>query len=109
MIKHSTAFYGAVTIIREHNSLAGEPQGLSLFNSMGMIQETYAMYTAKEYKKRVGLALAAWTVFNNEAVFGAALRYYKARGKDIQAEIINKLRGFSSDTDFLAKFRLKPC
>jgi len=27
MIKHSTAFYGAVSIVREHNNLAGMPQG----------------------------------------------------------------------------------
>ena len=109
MIKQNTAFYGAVTIIREDNSLASMPQAAGLYRQMAGIQEAYGMYTAKEYKKRVLTALAAWTLVTKEAVFGAALRYCKARGKDLQDVIISKLRGFSADADYLAKFRVKPC
>lgn len=85
------------------------PQAAGLYRQMAGIQESYGVYSPKEYKKRVFLAFAAWTLTSKELVFGAALRYCKARGKDLQDEIISRLRGFSEDTNYLAKFRVKPC
>ena len=45
MIKQNTAFYGAVTIIREDNSLASMPQAAGLYRQMAGIQEAYGVYT----------------------------------------------------------------
>ena len=47
---------------------------------------------------------------SKEFVLGAVIRYCKARDKDLTEELIRKIRGFSTtEVDFLAKFRLKPC
>lgn len=73
------------------------------------IQETYGVYSTKEYKKRVQLAFAAWTITTKEMVLGPALRYCYARGKDLTDIMLSSLRGFSTDADYLAKFRIKPC
>ena len=37
MIKHNTAFYGAVTIIREENNIASLPKAASLYMKMSSI------------------------------------------------------------------------
>ena len=50
------------------------------------------------------------TLVQKEIVLDGALRYCHARGKDLNEEIVSKIRGFTvTDFDFLAKFRVKPC
>ena len=76
---------------------------------MALIQEGYQLYSAKDYRKRVLLGMAMWTLVCKETVFSAANKYCKSRGKTFSTEIISRIRGFSSDADFLTKFRIKPC
>ena len=77
---------------------------------MKAIQESYSLYSTQEYRKRVLIAVAIWTLVTKESVLGAAIRYCNARDKDLTEEIIRKIRGFSAtEVDFLAKFRKKPC
>lgn len=109
MIKHNTAFYGAVSIIREDNNLAGMPKATGLHKQMAWIQEQYQLLPLSVYKKRVMTAFAAWSLTTKEPILAAALKYCKLRGKDLQDEVISALRGFAADDEFLAKFRIKPC
>ena len=108
-IKCNTAFYGAVTVIRESANLSSMPQSANLHDQMAALQETYSQYTVKEYKKKCLIGFAAWTAINSENSFRALQRYFKARNLDMENEIISKLRGFAAVQDFLGKFRSKPC
>lgn len=54
MIKIQTAFYGGVNVIREDE----------LFNKMRAIQETYPLYTAKAFRKRIMQAMALYYFIN---------------------------------------------
>ena len=105
MIKHSTAFQGAVTIVREENNLANMPFTSGLYKQMTWIQDAYKLYSLSEYRTKVFKALAAWTLTTKEPVLGSALKYCKMRSIDLQDELISRLRGFPADEDFLAKFR----
>ena len=61
---------------------------------MAAIQDTYKPYTIKEYKKRVLLGFAAWSMINTEAVFAGYQKYCKFYSLDVENEVMSKLRGF---------------
>lgn len=109
MIKQNTAFYGAVSIIRERSNIANMPKASDLHKNMVGIQKTYRLYTTQEYRKKVMTGLGAWTIINKQAVFAVVLKYCKTRGINPQEMVLGMVRGFNGDADFLGKFRIRPC
>jgi len=108
-IKCNTAFYGAVAVIRESANLSNMPQAENLYGQMDALQETYKQYEVSDYKKKCLIGFGAWTALNSETAFRSLQRYFRYRGQDMESEIIGKLRGFAQVSDFLGKFRMKPC
>ena len=76
---------------------------------MEAIQESYRIYTTKEYRKKILTSLAVWTLCTKERVLAGALNYCKRHGMDLYKELTSRTRGFAAtDGDFLEKFRIKP-
>lgn len=108
MIKNNTAFYGAVSVIREESNVSNLSYGANLYIQMSQLQDTYNLYSTKEYAKKIGTAFAMWNLLNSEFAFKSSMKYYRMMGKDVENELISKMRGFAADADFLGKFRVKP-
>jgi dTDP-4-amino-4,6-dideoxygalactose transaminase len=53
LIKHNTAFYGAVTIIRHNNECHRKPNDKPLSQKIEEIQNTYKLYSLDEYSSKI--------------------------------------------------------
>ena len=64
-VKHNTAFYGAVTIIREGLNLANQENCKNLHAQMNRVQNTYRRYSREDYMKKVKTAFVVWIFLNS--------------------------------------------
>ena len=108
LIKHNTAFYGGVSVVRDKASVANRQICPNLYKSMHDLQENYPTYSREEYSKKISSAFKVWMVLNSELAIKAALKICRMKGLKFEEVIISKLRGFPDQADFLSKFRIKP-
>ena len=107
MIKHNTAFYGAVTIVREDANVANVPEAQHLYERMAEIQDTYREYTVAEYSKKIKTTFAIWSATSHSPVINVSFKLFKMSGVDVEDYFVSKLRGFATDEDdYLSKFRI---
>ena len=108
LIKHNTAFYGGVSVIRDRANLAFRDNCPNLHKKMSDLQEKYPVYSREEYAKKISSAFKVWMVLNKEIAVKAALKICRMKGLKFEEVIIAKLRGFPDQADFLSKFRTRP-
>ena len=83
-IKHNTAFYGAVTIIREPANLSNKEECIDLHSKMSKIQNTYRRYSREDYMKKVKTAFVVWMFLNSQMALKSAMKICRMKGTDIE-------------------------
>lgn len=109
LIKYNTAFYGAVTIIKQNNETHRKPDDKPLYQMIEALQDTYKLYSPAEYGKKLSTARKLSFVIQNTWVVYALTKSLWAIGRDPEQEQLKMLRGFPATNEpFLNKFHVKP-
>lgn len=105
-IKNPTAFYGSINVVRD---ISGQNQH-HLFKQMSMVQNSYPVYSAKEYKKKIQKGIIFWVLTMKKAPMYALNSYMEYTGQNIEDFLVSMVRGFNpNEPNFLQKFRIQPC
>ena len=97
-IKFNTAFYGAVSLVKDANGLC---------ETMSKIQESYSLYALADYAKKIKNMKMVKKVIHNKWLVWSTIKYFEHKKQDMEDYLVSKLRGFASTDNFLNKFRLK--
>ena len=110
LIKNNTAFYGAVSIVRQKNETHRAAGDQLLCQKIESRQSNYDLYMPENYNKKISSSWKIWMMLQTPLAVKLCGLYFKARGQDMEAELVKQLRGFpATDEPYLNKYRLRPC
>ena len=103
-IKLNTAFFGAVTIVKEQNSAE-----TNLTAKMDEVQDSYEdTLKTVEYVKKMKQFTLIKKIIHSRLGLGSINKYMAFTGGDTEDFVVAKLRGFGAAENFLQKFRIRP-
>lgn len=76
---------------------------------MKQIQDTYPLFTRKQFLERIFKAFAIEKFINYKLGNNALLLAAKLKGMEREEFYVSLSRGFKPAQNFLAKYRLNPC
>lgn len=99
-IKYNTAFYGAVTIVREKAPQNGKDQ--LLVDNMKDIQSHYSQLCLNEYVSKIKKTYLLGLSLTNKALVWSFRTYFERfRREDIEEFTVKRMRGFPPGDNFL--------
>jgi len=99
-INYNTAFYGAVTIVREKMPYPGKKQLLG--DHMKQIQKSYSQLCLKDYISKIKKTYLLGLTLTNKALVWSFKTYFERfRREDIEEFTVSRMRGFPPGDNFL--------
>ena len=106
-IKYNTAFYGAVTIIREKAPYNNKDE--LLVDQMKEIQSHYSQLCLQDYVSKIKKTYFLGLSLTNKALVWSFKTYFERfRREDIEEFTVKRMRGFPPGENFLERFRVRP-